>query len=172
MEIVSVDVRVGKILREFIICTAGSDAIAAQKDDILWCLIKQNLVTSPKIPYIIRDRSEFIRISLPATHSASTYNCRAEKALQLNTLFRNFLDEEGQRKIRKHFEKEYRNVFIIFMRSQFRAHPDMKIIDAINLFADEYNLTMDNISIQTLKKYWYRYRVRREIEKTLCPIIY
>lgn len=171
MEAISVDVKVGKVLREFINSTAGSTNITTKKDDILWCLIKQNLLTAPSVPYIVKDRTEFINITLPASKAAQTYNCREKRNLQIHTLFRNFLDEQGQLKVRQHFEKEYRRVFIVFMTAQFSVDANMKIIDAINNFCDEYNLEMDTISLQTLKKYWYRYRLRSKISQ-ISPIIF
>lgn len=171
MEAISVDVKVGKVLREFINCTAGSPNITAKKDDILWCLIKQNLLTSPVVPQIIRDKSEYITITIPSTKGGRTYNCRAERSMNIDTFFRNHLDEAGQNKVRQHLEKEYREVFRVFMKAQFKSNPDIKIVDAINNFCDEYNLTMDSISLQTLKKYWYRYRLK-ESESKICPIIF
>lgn len=171
MENITVDIKVGKIIKEFILCTNGSSNIVAQKDDILWCLVKQNLLCAPLVPVFIKDDSEYITITLPTSKSAFTYNINAGRNIQANTLFRNYLDDCGQKKIRMHFEKEYRNVFSVYMRAQIISAPDIMIKDAIDNFCTDYNLTLDYISISALKKYWYRYRLRKNISN-ICPLIF
>ena len=109
MERLSVDVKVGRYLKEFIVSTNGSDELDPEKDSILWCLIKQHLLTQPAYS-AITDRSEYISIKLRGAKAAKTYNANTQSKLQVNTLFRSYLDSSGQDVIKKHFEKEFKNV--------------------------------------------------------------
>lgn len=170
MERLKVDVKVGKTLKEFIVSTNESDVLDPEKDTVLWCLMKQHLITSPGyLP--IADRSEYIQITLRNKNGAKTYSVPDKKRLQLQTLFRCYLDEKGQAVIRKHFEKEFKKTFRDYMRGALNNNPDMKIIDAIEEFCVDHNISMNNISVDMLKKDWYRYRTKSAM-KNICPLCF
>lgn len=162
-DIIEVDVKVGPLLKEFVVSTNGSDLLIPQKDDILWCMCKQNLLTAPPVPVIIRDRSEYIRIALVATESSTrTYNIYREKNTRINTLFRNYFNEEGQARICNYLMKLYHSTFIVYMESHLAANPECKIKKAIGAFLTAYNIKMDFITYEALKKYWYRHCKKKE----------
>lgn len=75
-EMMTVDVRVGACLREYVICTRGCDVIVPAKDSVMWCLLKQHLVTSADgyVPVHPDLAGEYIRIALRNAHSAKTYS--------------------------------------------------------------------------------------------------
>lgn len=165
-EFIEVDVKVGALLREFVVSANGSDLLMPQKDDVLWCICKQNLLTAPPVPVIIKDRSEYIRIALVNTQSSSrTYNIYREQNTHINTLFRNFFNEEGQARICNYLMKMYHSTFIVFMESHLQANPKMQIKQAIGNFLTSYNIMMDCITYAALRKYWYRHEKKKEKNK-------
>lgn len=166
----TVDVKVGKALKEFIVSTNGSDMLDPEKDTIIWCLIKQHLLTQPGyVP--VPDRSEYVQILLRGAKAAKTYSIQKGRNLQVNTLFRTFLDERGQAVIRKHFEKEFKQTFRNYMKGCLNNNPEMKIIDAIEEFCTDHNVTLDNISVAMLQKDWYRYRMKCSLGN-VCPLLF
>lgn len=162
-EIIEVDVKVGTLLKEFVVSANGSDLLMPQKDDVLWCICKQNLQTAPPVPVIIKDRTEYIRIALVQTESSSsTYNIYRQKNTRINTLFRNYFNEDGQARICTHLMKIYHSTFIVYMESHLQANPDIQIKQAIANFLTAYNIIMDYITYEALRKYWYRHQKRKE----------
>ena len=170
MERLTVDVKVGRALKEFIVSTNGSDVLDPEKDTILWCLLKQHLLTQPGyIP--IPDRTEYVAIILRGAKAAKTYSTDVSRNLQVNTLFRTYLNDHGQSVIRKHFEKEFKQVFRNYMKGCLNNNPEMKIIDAIEEFCTDHNITQDNISVAMLQKDWYRFRMKCQV-KQVSPLIF
>jgi len=168
----TIDVRVGSALKEFIVSTNnGSDVLDPEKDTILWCRVKQHLLLQPGQYIRIQDRSEYISIILRGTKAGKTYSIDKGRKLQVNTLFRSYLDEAGQAEIRKHFEKEFKNVFRTYMKGCLNNNDDMKIIDAIEEFCHDHNIPMNKISTAMLQKDWYRYRLRCSV-KNVCPLMF
>lgn len=162
-EIIEVDVKVGALLREFVISANGSDLLMPQKDDVLWCICKQNLLTAPPVPVVIKDRTEYIRIALVKTAASSkVYNIYKEENIRINTLFRNFFNEDGQARICNYLMKLYHSTFIVYMESHLKANPDIQIKQAIANFLTSYNIMMDHITHEALRKYWYRHQKRNE----------
>lgn len=170
MNRISVDVKVGRIVREFIVSSTGTDVLDPDKHSVVWCLTKQHLVTAPKHYNKIPDRSEYISILLRNRKSCDTYSVPADRVLQVNTLFRTYLSEKGHNVIKLHFEKQLKSVFRNYMTGCINNNPDIKIITAIENFCTEHKLTMDNISVEMLKKDWYRYRLNKTA-KNFCPLI-
>ena len=130
-DMMTVDVRVGSCLREYVVCTRGCDVIVPAKDSVLWCLLKQYLVTSadgyaPPHPDLA---GEYIRIALRNAHSARSYSVPSGRVVQLNTLFRCFLDPTGERVIRRHLEHEFKKTFHDYMMG-CSNNTDLKITEA------------------------------------------
>ena len=48
------------------------------------------------------------------------------------------------------------------MESHLAANPECKIKKAIGAFLTAYNIKMDFITYEALKKYWYRHRKKKE----------
>ncbi len=166
----TVDVKVGKALKEFIVSSNGSDILDPEKDTILWCLMKQHLLTRPGyMP--ITDRSEYIYITLRIKNGAKTYHVPEARNMGLQTLFRSYLDEKGQAVIRKHFEKEFKKSFRDYMKGALNNNPDMKIVDAIAEFCSDHMVILNDISISMLQKDWYRYRTKCAV-KNVCPLCF
>lgn len=171
MERMTVDVNVGKAVKEFIVSSnGGSDILDPEKDTILWCLMKQHLVTRPGY-LLITDRTEYIYITLRNKNGAKTYSVPDGSNMKLQTLFRSYLDATGQAVIKKHFEKEFKKTFRDYMKGALNNNPDMKIVDAIAEFCSDHNVCLNNITISMLQKDWYRFRAKCAI-KMVCPLCF
>ncbi len=171
MERMTVDVHVGKAIREFIVSTNESDVLDPDKFTILWCLIKQHLVTVPGNYKPLRDRSEFISIKLRNSNDIKTYSVPKSKSASYSTIFYSHLTDTGQAVVRRHFEKEFKATFRNYMRGALNNNADMKINDAIEEFLADHNVSMNHISMSMLQKDWYRYRVKCATKK-VCPLCF
>lgn len=171
MERMTVDVKVGKAIKEFILSTNGSDVLDPDKYTILWCLIKQHLVTVPGDYKPLADRSEYISIKLRNSNDIKTFSVPKNAKARFSTLFYSHLTEAGQTVVRRHFEKEFKATFRNYMRGALNNNPEMHINDAIEEFLNDHNITMDHISIAMLQKDWYRYRIKCATKK-VCPLCF
>lgn len=171
MERMTVDVKVGKAIREFIIATSGSDVLDPDKYTILWCLIKQHLTTVPGHYKPLSDRSEYVSIKLRNSNDIKAYSVPKKGKSCYSTLFYSYLTETGQAVVRRHFEKEFKATFRNYMRGALNNNPDMKINDAIEEFLTDHDIAMDHISIAMLQKDWYRYRLKSTTRK-VCPLCF
>lgn len=171
MERMTVDIKVGKAIKEFVVSTNGSDVLDPDKYTILWCLMKQHLVTVPGNYRPIYDRSEYIYIKLRNSNGIKTYSVPKDAKVKISTLFYSYLTDTGQAVIRKHFEKEFKATFRNYMKGALNNNPELPINDAIEEFLNDHNVTMDHISISMLQKDWYRYRRKCEISK-ICPLCF
>lgn len=171
MERMTVDVRVGSALKEFIMSTNVTDVLDPDKYSNLWCLLKQHLITVPGNYKPINDRPDYIYILLHHTHGTNTFCVNDDRTYKINTIFRSYLSESGQTVIRRHFEKEFKAAFRNYMRGALNNNPELKIKEAIEEFLNDHNVAMNHISYSMLKKDWYRYNVRNE-KKPLCPLCF
>lgn len=155
-----VNIRVGKVLREYIVATRGTDLLVPAKYSVLWGILKQHLVTSP-VGYtcIPEDRKgEYIRIALRNTHAAACYNIPSRKTMHINTLFRSYLDTTGENVVRNFLNREFKKTFHDYMTGSLANNPDMKIVEAIEEFCHDHGITPDKvITIEMLRKDWYRH---------------
>ena len=100
-EMITVDVRVGRYLRDFVVSSSGGgDVFVPGKDSVIWGLLKQHLITSAVGWQPVPDelRREYIRIALrPTRCSAKSYSIPADRVQSVNTLFRCYLSRTGER---------------------------------------------------------------------------
>jgi len=171
MERMTVDVKVGRSIREFIVSTNESDVLDPDKFTILWCLIKQHLVTVPGNYKPLVDRSEYISIKLRNSNDIKTFSVPKNNTTCYSTLFHSHLTELGQSVVRRHFEKEFKATFRNYMRGALNNNPEMKINDAIEEFLLDHNVSMNHISMSMLQKDWYRYRIKCATTK-VCPLCF
>lgn len=158
---ITVDVCVGKELRDFIVKYGGTDLIIPDKGSNLWCLVKQHLQTVPTDYHLLPDRSEYIRIKLLQSGSRTKAYCLEKNAvIKINTIFRSYLDSSGQYVIKRYFEKEFKNVFRVYMRGCMNNNPDIKILEAITEFCLDYNIEFDKTFLSKLQKDWYRFKIK------------
>lgn len=165
----NVDCKVGAVIKEFIVSTNGSDVLDPDKNSFLWALVKQHLVTAAHSSPV-DDRREYISILMRYTESTKMYSVPSQKVVSINTLFRCYITEKGQAIIRKHFEKEFKKTFHDYMKGAMN-NSDLQIKDAIEEFCNDHNLSLDKVSFDMLKKDWYRYRMKSQIQ-AICPLLF
>ena len=128
-DIMTVDVKVSKPLREYVLSiNGGSDIIRPERGSMLWGLIKLHLDLVPRgyrpVPPDERDR--YIRIALYKTRRTKSYNINTGRNMEINTLFRNHLNEEGQRAVASHIasgfkQTDRRNYFGDLSKRKYRG---------------------------------------------------
>jgi hypothetical protein len=172
----TVDVRISPVVREFIICTTGDDLIIPRRDDWLWLILKQHLLTAPPDYTLIPDaeRRNYIRVMLLDCHSSKVYAKDRGRNIHINTLFRWYLDDRGQNAVARHLRSQFKATFHNFVQGAATVNPDAQITDAIHRFCKLYNITMNNITFDMLIKSWQRSEQRKYIKgtKAQTPIFY
>jgi hypothetical protein len=159
MSQISVDVKVSRILKEFILCTNKSDNLVPEKYDDILKSIMPLLKTTPSGWKPIQDRSEYIRITLP-------YN------REVDTRYRNYLDDIGQRCIELRLNKTFKSIFHNYVLAYVMAGRQQR--EGIEDFCDIYQLKCDNIDYEMLKKSWDRSHEKKlwKNSTTRCPVIF
>ncbi len=175
---ITVDIRVNRILREFIMSTNGSDTLVPQKDDTLWLIVKANLITVPGDFRIIPEdqRQEYVRVKLLDCSGSKTYARKGDGRQQvyMNPLYRCYLDESGQRRVEKHLHNAFKECFHNFVQGAVQTNPEISQKEAIEEFCEMYRIGYDAISYDMLRKSWYRsgqYRSFLGSLRTFCPLI-
>lgn len=191
MEVLTIDVRVGKILKEYILCTTGGDTLTPDKDSILWGLVKQYLCTyteekeanSAELAKIraqksaehkdmsTDDKSEYVKIAFRKYANNVKAYCREEnKTMTVNTFYRCYMTQSAQTTIRKYLYKEFKKTFLDYMRGALSNNCDMKVIEAIEEFCHDHKLTLDFISYEMLRKTWYRFTLKHQVMECVCSL--
>ena len=177
-----VNLRVHPAVREFIVCTTGTDLIVPRKNDWLWLLLKQNLETVPidykpwKEPV-----SETIRISL-LDASGSKVMVRKPSAkpgksasdIYLNTSFRCYLDQSGQNVIARHLRSQFKQCFLNFFHGAITTNPQMEQRAILERFCQTYRLSMTSITEDMLIKTWQRSTQKSysHTKNAGCPVVF
>lgn len=169
----TVDIKVGAMIRAWVINTYGSDHVRLDKSTNLWAIVKQSLDLLPNDYKTISDRSEYISIILLDARSTPYYNHPAERSIHINSLYRCYISPAGQNAIKRYLENQFRNAFTQYMIGRQSADPDkkMKIQAAISDFLEDNGLDVTAKRLSTLSKYWYRFRVKFP-EKFPLPIFF
>lgn len=189
-------VRVHPSVKEFIRCTNGSDLLVPRKDDWLWLLLKQNLTFVPDDYKPISKNeieTEYIRISLldasgtkVQVKNKSSVRIKRKKYdpsnIYMNTLFRSYLDEKGQRIIANHLRQQFKECFHNFCQGALAVSPDIDQKQVILEFCKLYNISFQQITEDMLVKSWQRSGQKEVIRerltgqkkphKMICPIIF
>lgn len=174
-DMITVDVRVGRYLRDFVVsCSGGCDVIIPGKDSVLWGLLKQYLITSPLgyRPIPEDQRMEYIRIALRLTKcSAKAYNIPAGRIIMVNTLFRSCLSDTGERVVARFLNKEFKKTFHDYMRGCMGNTDQVSINDAIENFMIDHNISDESggVTHEMLRKDWYRFS-RSSQKNDIIPI--
>ena len=157
MERMKVAVSVSPIIREYIIdVNNGSDIITPKRGDLLWGLTKQYLETAPMQPVAKDNDAHYIYIELLDCHSTKSYNQQAGCSIYMNTLFRWNLSETGQNKVHSVLKKNFKAIMHTFIMGQLSANPEMQQREAMEEFCTMFNLSMQNITPDMIKKSWDR----------------
>jgi len=150
---ITVQVAVDPILREFICAWYGSDTIYAAKNYSISKKIKYHLALPPA-DFVYKQPECFINIEL----IANLFIKQGKKTSQIRTIYKNYLSEEGQRVISNDMSDWFKNIFRNFMAGYVLANNTHIGCQkkGIYLFSEFYNLTLDKINYEMLKKDWDR----------------
>lgn len=191
MEVLTVDVRVGKVLKEYILCTTGGDTLTPDKDSILWGLMKQYLCTYPEEKEAnsaepgknsagksagcegnsADDKEEYIKIAFRKyANNVKAYCREANKVMIVNTFYRCYMTHSAQTTIRKFLYKEFKKTFLDYMRGALSNNCDMKVIEGIEEFCHDHQLTLDFITYEMLRKTWYRFTLKHQVLECVCSL--
>lgn len=168
---VTVDVKVGAFIRQWVIAYTGSDIISLEKRSNLWAIVKQNLELLPNDFKPLADRSEYLAVELLETHARQYWNVPADKMVQMNELYRCHICESGQAAIARYLENQFRAHFHVYMVARFSDESKEPIRHAIGSFLADYDLPMDDAIMGRLSKDWYRFRQKHK-EKYPIPIFF
>ena len=157
-----VNVKVHPALREYILSVnSGSDIITPMKDSRLWGLVKMYLEPIPADyrPVPQEGDPECIRIALYRTGKPA-YSFPEKRVLTVHTLYRDHLSDTGQRAVSKHLMQNFKQTFRAYMNGALSNNPDLEIADAIYEFCSDYHIENEKITVEMLRKDWYRFRLR------------
>lgn len=174
----TVDIKVGKLLRNWVVNTYGTDTITLSKNSNFWMIIKQNLTLRPADYRPVEDRSEYISFVLLVNgKDTQAYRAPDEKnnyrtSYQPNMFFRCYISPKGEAIIRRLINEQFRNAFHCYMKGALNNNPELTIIDAITEFlSDSHYSEFDNKTIAALTKHWYRYRIKNQ-DEFMIPIFF
>lgn len=167
----TVSVDVSPSLRAYILAVNnGSDIIRPNRESRLWGLIKMHLVTIPEDykPQPIDGAPNCIRVAIYTT-KRQEYNRNARRVIYQNGLFRDYLAPAGQRVVADYLTRHLKHTFRSYMGGALGGNSELSIHDAIHQFCQLYNIDMDTITYEMLRKDWFRFR-RRNPNGYVIPI--
>lgn len=174
-EYMTVPVQVHPMIREFIIDTTGSDMIVPEKTSHLWDIVKHNLELPPENYHAPETKDNLIYIALLDTSHLRTVVKNSDKTIVINTLFRWYLSADAQGTIAKHFRQQFKHTFHCFMQGAIANNPKLEQRQAMENFCKLYNLTLNELSEDMLKKSWDRSDHKQMVVKrkfTCCPLFF
>lgn len=158
MDRMKIKVKVHPTVYEFIKDSTGTDTIEPKKEDLIWGILKQHLDTCPPDTEVAEEEEEscFIYIELLDASHHKCYNNSAGRAIKIDTMFRWYLSDKGQNKINNVLRKNFKMIMHTFIMAQLISNPDLEQKDAFDEFCRFFNLSMNRISIDMIKKSWDR----------------
>jgi len=163
------------MIREFIIDTHGSDLIVPERRSQLWEIVKYYLELPPPNYHFPETKDNLIYVALLDGHTYKTINKGSDTPIHLNPLFRWYLSEEACVKIAKHFRAQFKHTFHCYMQGAMANNPDMEQRQMMENFCRMYNLTLNELSEDMLKKSWDRSEHKKMVVKrkfTSCPLFF
>lgn len=157
-----VNVKVHPALREYILSiNSGSDILMPLKDSRLWGLVKMHLETIPAgyKPTSLSGADECIRIALYRSGKPS-YSFPSKDVVTVHTMYRDYLSDSGQKAVARHLMQSFKQTFRAYMTGALSNNPELEIQDAIDEFCSDYRIETEKITVEMLRKDWYRYRLR------------
>lgn len=169
-DIQTASVKVLPCLREYILSVNdGSDIITPGRESKLWGIVKMHLDLVPDDyrPVPAAGDPDCIRIALFRSHRRQ-YNRNSRKEdpgkhrpnpeFVVDTLWRNYLNTQGQEAVASHLMHTFKLTYRSYMAGALGNSPGLTIRDAIYSFCELYNISMDNITYEMLRKDWFRFR--------------
>lgn len=144
-------IKVDAFVKQFIVRIYGSDVVDVGQQDALFERIKYILQLAPKEFKNPAKGDHVITVFIPKFRILNK---------QINNLYRNNLDDRRQKMIASEFKKLFKQVFHNYVfgycRSNINKNTDENQKEAIYDFCSSYQINMDEILFETLKKSWDR----------------
>lgn len=154
----TVDIKVGRVIRQWTLNIYGTDSVLLDRSSNIWFLIKQYLELLPNDYKPLEDRSEHISFYLLVDGKDTLVkHDYLDRCLRLNMLYRCYIPPEGQARIRKYMENQFRAAFLIWMQAR-QEYPVEKISHSISAFLLSVGVDVESQLLARLQKYWYRWR--------------
>lgn len=152
----TVDIKVSPILKEFIEAKWGGDTIVLGKDDYFTQKIKHILQRYPEDyrPVKVSEREEYVRMHVKHVEIIRVGSkCLFEKEVQWS-----YLDKYMQEQLSKELNKYFKEIFHAYVLAfcSARSFADNCQRDGILDFCEVYNLRLNKVNFEMLKKSWYR----------------
>jgi hypothetical protein len=168
----TVDVKVGRFIRNWVVSTYDTDCIKLDKDMNLWSIIKQNLELLPNDYQPLPDREEYITFVLLADGKDTlAYDAKKNREYRVNTLYRCSLSMKGENIIRRYLTKQFKHTFHNYMKGALNNNDSLSITEAITEFLTDSKQEVSETVVSTLSKDWYRYR-RKYPDEFNIPIFF
>ena len=161
-------VKVHPALKEYIVSINSGDTIYPERGSHLWGLVSMHLQLTPPDYTPTPDTStpdDCIRIALFDSH-ARTWCNDLNRTIWQNSIFRNHLGPKAQRAIARHLMADFKHTFRAYMTGAINNNPDISIAEAIDEFCSDYRITMQQLTIDLLRKDWYRWRMLNQEQPT------
>jgi len=152
----TVDIRVSPILKEFIEAKWGSDTITLGKDDYFTQKIKHILQRFPEdyVPVKPSERESYIRMEVKRVEFVRVGSKSLFEKLAQSAYLDSYLQEQMAKELDKYFKEIFHAYVLAFCSA--RSFADNCQRDGILDFCDVYNLKMNKVNFEMLKKSWYR----------------
>lgn len=157
----TVDVKVGKFIRSWVVSTYGTDIIKLDRDMNLWSIIKQNLELLPNDFEPVAEKDEYITFVLLADGRYTlAFDMKKNKEYRVNTLYRCALSQRGENIIRRYLTKQFKHTFHNYMKGALNNNDSLSIAEAITEFLTDSKQEVTETVVSSLSKDWYRYRMK------------
>ena len=119
---------------------------------------------------------ETIKIELPLGNK-KVYNSSGQTVYVCNTLWRNRLSEEGQYRVKRFFENEFKSKLRTYVdayiekgKERDRNGKDRRVKEAITAFFIQYHIDFTKKDLATMARDWYRHRDKVD-ENKRSPLV-
>lgn len=154
-------IKVDRYVKEFIISTYGSDVVDIKQQDALFERIKYMLQLQPKEYQNPIKGDHVITVFIPKFYILDK---------QIDKLYRSNLDDRRQKMISSEFKrlckKVMHNYVFGYCRSNVTKNLDENQKAGIEDFCISYDINMDKILYETLKKSWDRSKEKKMLKST------
>lgn len=160
-DLMTVLVKVHPALREYLVSINNSETIVPERGTQLWGLVSMYLECTPPDSHPVPEGdtpADSIRIAIFNSHSR-TWCAELDRSIFQDTIFRNYLSPKSQRVIARHLMADFKHTFRAYMTGAINNNPDISITEAIDEFCEDYHITMQQLTLDLLRKDWYRWRV-------------
>ena len=157
-------IKVHPVLKEFYKCLTGSDVIEVKPNDDFSTRIKTILQLTPK-NYNVRypfGREDYITLLLPGKFYLG-------RDKYIDTTSRNYLDDRRQYFISQELYGMFKSIFHNYVLAYTRSGRQQK--EGILDFCEVYNISMDKINFDMLKKSWDRSFEKKIYKKSITDTV-